>query len=60
MKSEARYLLRRASEEARQAISAQQPEAAEIHETLSVRYSAKALSLIADEAEEPIADPAAD
>jgi hypothetical protein len=52
MKHEARYLLQRASEEARQALSAEQPEAAEVHEALSIRYSAKAVTLIADEDEE--------
>ncbi len=49
MKPETLYLLQRASEEARQAISSEQPEAADVHEILSVRYSAKALALIADE-----------
>jgi hypothetical protein len=52
MKSETLYLLQRASEEALQAISSEQPEAADVHEALSVRYSAKALTLIADEDDE--------
>jgi hypothetical protein len=52
MKPETLYLLQRASEEALQAISSEQPEAADVHEALSVRYSAKALTLIADEDDE--------
>lgn len=52
MKPETQYLLRRASDEALRAISSQQPEAADVHESLSVRYSAKALILIAEEDEE--------
>ena len=51
MKSETEYLLRRASEEARRAISAEQPEAADVHEALAVRYSAKALTLLVAEDE---------
>jgi hypothetical protein len=51
MKSETKFLLRRASEEARQAIRSTQPEAEEIHNALSIRYSAKALILLAKEDE---------
>ena len=52
MKSETRYFLRRASEEAHRALAAQQPEAADAHEALSVRYSAKAIILLGEEDEE--------
>jgi hypothetical protein len=52
MKSETKYLLRRASEEARMAIAAEQPEAADAHDTLAVCYSAKAVALIEDEEDE--------
>jgi hypothetical protein len=55
VKAETQYLLRRASEEVRRAISSEQPEAAEVHEALSVRYSAKALTLLFEEDEEAIA-----
>ena len=50
MKPETRYFLRRASEEARRAIVADQPGAADAHEELSLRYSVKALDLL-DEAD---------
>lgn len=43
MKSETEYLLRRASEEVHRAIISEKPEAAKVHEALSVRYSAKAV-----------------
>lgn len=46
MKSETSYLLRRASEEARLAIKSPEPRAADVHQALSVQYSAKALSLL--------------
>ena len=49
MNPETEYLLRRASEEARQAIKSDQPEAADVHEALSVRYSAKAATLLAED-----------
>ncbi len=49
METETKYYLRRASEEAHRALSATQPQAAAAHEALSVRYSAKALTLLADE-----------
>ena len=54
MESETRYLLKRASEEARRAIGAEQPEAADVHEALSVRYSAKALIKLVEEDEQPV------
>ncbi|HEY0445828.1 MAG TPA: hypothetical protein VGD19_05175 [Allosphingosinicella sp.] len=59
MKRETQYLLRRASEEARQAIASDKPEAAEVHEALSVRYSAKALMELVREDDEapPLEDP---
>jgi hypothetical protein len=47
MNPETEYLLRRASDEARQAIKSEQPEAADVHEALSVRYSAMAVTLLA-------------
>jgi len=53
MKPETRYLLWRASEEALRAINSEKPEAANIHEALSVRYSAKALILLAEDDEAP-------
>jgi hypothetical protein len=55
VKAETQYLLRRASEEARRAIGSEQPKAAQVHEALSVRYSAKALTLLFEEDEEVIA-----
>jgi hypothetical protein len=51
MKSETSYLLRRASEEARLAMGSAEPKAADVHEALSVRYSARALSLLVAEDE---------
>jgi len=56
MKAETKYLLRRASEEAHRAISSEKPEAAHVHEAMSVRYSAKALSLLIEDDEVPDAD----
>ena len=53
MKSETRYLLRRASEEATRAISAEKPQVADVHETLSARYSARALILLVEQDEAP-------
>jgi hypothetical protein len=52
MKSETRYLLRRASEEALLAIGSGEPKASQVHDALSVRYSAKALTLLVAEDEE--------
>jgi len=49
MKSETEYFLKRASEETRRALTSEAPEAAEAHETMSVRYSAKALALLDEE-----------
>lgn len=49
MRSETEYFLKRASEETRRALTSEAPEAAEAHETLSVRYSAKALALLDEE-----------
>ena len=57
MKSETSYLLRRASEEARLAMGSGEPRAAEVHEALSVHYSARALSLLVAEDEEGEAAP---
>jgi hypothetical protein len=54
---ETRYLLKRASEEARRAISSEQPEAADVHEALSVRYSAQALIKLVED--DPGTDAAA-
>jgi hypothetical protein len=52
MKPETRYLLWRANEEALRAISSEKPEAANVHEALSARYSAKALILLAEDDDE--------
>lgn len=49
MRSETEYFLKRASEESRRALTSEAPEAAEAHETMSVRYSAKALALLDEE-----------
>lgn len=49
MKSETEYFLKRASEETRRALTSEAPEAAEAHETMAVRYSAKALALLDEE-----------
>ena len=51
MKPETKSLLRRAKEEAHRAIISEKPEAANAHEALSVRYSAKALVLLAEDDE---------
>jgi hypothetical protein len=56
MKSETEYLLRRAGEEAHKAISSEKPEAARVHEALSVHYSAKAVIQLLEEDEERDAD----
>ena len=55
MKHETKYLLRRASEEAHRAIRSDKPEAADVHEALSVRYSAKALILLMEDDDAPVA-----
>ncbi len=57
MQSETRYMLRRASEEAHRALSSDEPAVAEVHEELSVRYSAKAVNLLVDEDEADAPDP---
>ena len=58
MDTDTDYFLRRASEEARRAIASDEPKAAEVHEALSVRYSAKALTLlVAEDADEALASP---
>jgi len=49
MDDETEYLLKRASEEARQAIRSEHPDVAEVHQAMSVRYSAKALDLLVEE-----------
>jgi hypothetical protein len=49
MESKTEFLLRRASEESLKAIAAGQPEAADAHEELAVRYSAKAIMALSDE-----------
>jgi len=49
MEEETEFLLKRASQEARRAIAAEHPEAAEAHEELSLRYSAKAVALLNEE-----------
>ena len=51
MQSETEYFLKRASEEAQRALTSDAPKAAEAHDTMSVRYSAKARALFAEEDE---------
>jgi len=46
MEEEAEFLLKRASQEARRAIASDHPEAAEAHEQMALRYSAKAVALL--------------
>ena len=46
MEQETEFLLRRASQEARRAINCEQPEAAQAHEELARRYSAKAVAAL--------------
>lgn len=46
MDGETRFLLRRASQEARRAISSEYPGAAAVHEEMSRRYSNKAVALL--------------
>lgn len=55
MKDETEFLLKRASQEAHLAINSEQAEAADVHEELSVLYSAKAVALLheKDAATEP-------
>ena len=52
MDFETHYLLRRASEEAKSAIMSDQPQVADVHEALSVCYTAKAVTLLAAEDED--------
>lgn len=48
MEEETEFLLRRASQEARRAIASKSPEAAEAHEEMALRYSAKAVASLKD------------
>jgi len=48
MESTTEFLLRRASEETLKAIGSGQPEAADAHEELAIRYSSKAVAALAD------------
>jgi hypothetical protein len=48
MESTTEFLLRRASEESLRAIASGQPEAADAHEELAIRYSSKAAAALAD------------
>jgi hypothetical protein len=53
--NELEYCLKRAREEARRALRADQPEVASVHQRLSVRYSARAFMLRAgDHGSEPL------
>lgn len=54
MKTDTDYFLRRASEEARRAIASEEPKAAEAHEALSILHSARALTLLVADDEEPV------
>ena len=49
VKRETEYFLKRASEETRRAIGAEEPNAADAHAELAARYSAKAVTLIVEE-----------
>ena len=51
MRSETQYFLKRASEEAQRALTSDAPKAAEAHDAMSVRYSARARALLAEEDE---------
>jgi hypothetical protein len=51
MEEETEFLLKRASQEARRAIACEHPDAAEAHEQMALRYSAKAVALLQDEDE---------
>lgn len=53
MENNTEFLLRRANEESLRAISSHQPEAAEAHEELAIRYSSKAVAALADGDEPP-------
>lgn len=54
MEEDTEFLLRRAKEEVTKAISADDERAAEAHQALAVRYSAKALIQLSAEDETPI------
>jgi len=47
MDNTTQFLLRRAREESRMAISSHQPAAADAHEKLAIRYSSKAVAALA-------------
>lgn len=59
MDSKTEFLLRRAKEESLKAMTSSQPLAADAHEGLAIRYSAKAIVALAD-GDEPLADPEGD
>ena len=48
MESETGFLLRRASEETRNAINSNQPQAEVAHEKMALRYSVKAIIALSD------------
>lgn len=56
MDSKTEFLLRRAREESLKAVASSQPQAADAHEGLAIRYSAKAMVALAD-GDEPVAKP---
>jgi len=56
MESDAKFLLRRASEESLKAMTSNEPQASDAHEKMAIRYSAKAAMALAD-TEEPSAAP---
>lgn len=56
MENAIEYLLKRASEESLKAISSHQPEAADAHEELAIRYSSKAVAALAA-GDEPTGGP---
>lgn len=49
MESDPEFLLRRAKEESLRALGTDQPEAADVHEELAIRYSAKAAKALSGE-----------
>jgi hypothetical protein len=51
MDEETEFLLKRAAEEARRAISSPNEEAANAHQGMAIRYSAGAVAKLADEAD---------
>jgi hypothetical protein len=51
MRPDTKFLLKRASEEARLALGTDRPEAAEAHKHLAVRYSARAVLALINEDE---------